>query len=236
MRASDAERESVVERLREASVEGRLTLAELTERTEAAYLAQTQAELVQLTSDLPGAPLTTMPPQPVAQFTAQPGAAPGGLRTWIVAVMGDAKRKGTWRIDQEIAAVCVMGDLTLDLRLAEVRTSEVNISATCVMGSMKIIVPDGVDVQLSGTNIMGEKKIMGVEAPTSRNAPVVRIKANVVMGDVKIIGDSRADPIKRHLAAWNEWRLERLDRRARRLEARRGDYGLPESRRHPDAG
>lgn len=54
IRVSDAEREAVVERLREASVEGRLTLAELTERTEAAYLARTRAELDQLTADLPG--------------------------------------------------------------------------------------------------------------------------------------------------------------------------------------
>jgi len=35
VRASDAEREAVVERLREATAEGRLTFGELTERTEA---------------------------------------------------------------------------------------------------------------------------------------------------------------------------------------------------------
>ncbi|MGH3389697.1 MAG: DUF1707 SHOCT-like domain-containing protein, partial [Actinomadura sp.] len=35
VRASDAEREATVERLRVASVEGRLNLADLTERTEA---------------------------------------------------------------------------------------------------------------------------------------------------------------------------------------------------------
>ena len=46
VRASDAEREAVVERLRVATVEGRLTLSELTERTEAAYTATTRGELV----------------------------------------------------------------------------------------------------------------------------------------------------------------------------------------------
>lgn len=57
MRASDADREKVVERLRTAMGEGRLTLAEFDERTAEAYKAQTYAELNVLLSDLP-APAT----------------------------------------------------------------------------------------------------------------------------------------------------------------------------------
>ncbi len=206
MRASDAEREAVVEKLREASVEGRLTLAELTERTEAAYLARTHSELAQLTADLPGgAPA----PGPGVSRSVRPGRQKGRVRDWIVAVMGDTNRKGKWRIDQEIGAVCVMGDVTIDLREAEVRTPEVDIVVTCVMGDVKIIVPDGVDVELSGFTIMGDKKVRVVEAPTGHNAPVVRVRAHVVAGDVKVIGDSRAEPIKRALGAWTDWWLER---------------------------
>ncbi|GIH69540.1 DUF1707 SHOCT-like domain-containing protein [Sphaerimonospora thailandensis] len=206
MRASDAERESVVEKLREASVEGRLTLAELTERTEAAYLARTHAELAQLTVDLPGgAPAAG----PAFTPSAQSARPQGRVRKWIVAVMSSEKRKGKWRIDQEIGAASVMGDVTIDLREAEVRTPEVDIAVTCVMGTVKIIVPDGVDVELSGFAIMGEKKVQAVEPPTGRNAPVVRVNAWVVMGEVKVIGDSRAEPIKRALGAWTDWWLER---------------------------
>ncbi len=200
-RASDAERETVVERLRDASVEGRLTLAELTERTEAAYLAQTHAELAQLTSDLPGG---APGPAPVPV----PGRS-GGARKWFVAVMGEVKRNGKWRIDQEIGTVCVMGDVTLDLRQAEVRTNEVEIVATCVMGEVKIIVPDGVDVELSGMTFMGEKKVKVSQVPPGPNAPVVRVRAHVVMGTVKVIGDSRAEPIRRAWSAWTEWWLDR---------------------------
>jgi hypothetical protein len=53
VRASDDEREAVVERLRAASAEGRLTLEELTTRTEAAYGARTRGELVEITADPP---------------------------------------------------------------------------------------------------------------------------------------------------------------------------------------
>jgi hypothetical protein len=53
LRASDADREGVAERLRGAAGEGRLTADELEERLEAAFSAQTQAELEPLTADLP---------------------------------------------------------------------------------------------------------------------------------------------------------------------------------------
>ncbi|MFC4531835.1 DUF1707 SHOCT-like domain-containing protein [Sphaerisporangium dianthi] len=206
MRASDAEREAVVERLREASVEGRLTLSELTERTEAAYLAATHAELAQITADLPGGAAQGSAPRP---FQAPSSPRPGVARRWYVAVMGDTKRRGKWRVDQEIGAVAVMGDVTIDLREAEVRSNEVDIIATAVMGNVKIIVPDGVDVDLTGVAIMGDKRVDVVEAPPSRHVPVVRVRAYVVMGDVKIIGDSRAKPIQRAWTAWSEWWLER---------------------------
>ncbi|MEU8386014.1 DUF1707 domain-containing protein [Streptosporangium sp. NPDC048865] len=198
IRVSDAEREDVVERLRVASVEGRLTLGELTERTEAAYSARTQAELAVVTSDLPGGH-----PVPV---TAYPPPAEGGrARRWFVAVMGSSKRRGSWRIDKPLGAVAVMGDVVLDLRQAEVRTGgAVDIVATAVMGDVKIIVPDGVDVELDGVAIMGDKKVQVIEAPPGTNAPLVRVRAYVVMGDVKVVGDAKAKPLQKAWAAWRE--------------------------------
>ncbi|MFI7421510.1 DUF1707 domain-containing protein [Nonomuraea sp. NPDC049684] len=198
VRASDAEREAVVEQLRVASVEGRLTLAELTDRTEAAYTATTHAELALLTQDLPvgGGPA----PAPVP-------AREGGKRRWFVGIMGDTKRRGTWRIDQELGAVAVMGDVLLDLREAEVRTDVVDVTAVSVMGDVKIIVPDGVNVDLDGVAVMGDKKVDVLEAAPGMNVPVIRVRAYAVMGDVKVLGDSRAQPLKRGLAAWREhWR------------------------------
>jgi len=56
IRASDQERESVVDVLRDAFTEGRLTFDEFEERTAAAYGAKTWAELRVLTADLPAGP------------------------------------------------------------------------------------------------------------------------------------------------------------------------------------
>jgi hypothetical protein len=55
VRASDAERDQAAEILRAGYAEGRLTRAELDQRTAAAYTAKTRADLRDLTGDLPGA-------------------------------------------------------------------------------------------------------------------------------------------------------------------------------------
>jgi hypothetical protein len=205
VRASDAEREAVVERLRVATVEGRLTLSELTERTEAAYTATTRGDLVPITADLPA--------------VSGPSAAPmrptaPAEREWVVAVMGDTKRQGRWRVERPLTAVAVMGDVVLDLRGAEVPQGEVDITATAVMGDVKIYVPDGVDVQLSGIAVMGDKQVAVREAPAGQTAPRVVVRATAIMGDVKVIGDSYAEPARRTLRAW----LTRDDRDRRAIE------------------
>lgn len=53
LRASDADREAVVERLREAHAEGRLMVDEFTQRVDEAYAARTHGDLAPLTRDLP---------------------------------------------------------------------------------------------------------------------------------------------------------------------------------------
>lgn len=53
-RASDADRDAVVEQLQEALQKGRLTMAELEERITKAYASKTWGELSALTRDLPG--------------------------------------------------------------------------------------------------------------------------------------------------------------------------------------
>jgi len=57
IRASDQERESVVDVLRDAYTDGRLTLEEFDERTSAAYASKTWADLRKLTADLPVEPV-----------------------------------------------------------------------------------------------------------------------------------------------------------------------------------
>ena len=69
-RASDSERERVVDRLRAAATAGRLTVDELDERTALAYGAVTRGELAELVDDLP----VTREPRPSPRRRALAGS------------------------------------------------------------------------------------------------------------------------------------------------------------------
>jgi len=71
VRASDADRQQVAERLRVAFDEGRLGQAEYDERVRDAYAAVTRADLVPLTADLPDSA-----PAPVAEPAKPPAKRP----------------------------------------------------------------------------------------------------------------------------------------------------------------
>jgi hypothetical protein len=79
IRASDQERESVVDVLRDAFTDGRLTFDEFEERTASAYTAKTWTQLRELTSDLPAQPVlgAGLNQRPQA---GQPQLVPPGVR------------------------------------------------------------------------------------------------------------------------------------------------------------
>jgi hypothetical protein len=61
LRASDKDRESAAEVLREAAGEGRLSMTELDERLDAVYEAKTYADLEPIIRDLPHPAITPHP-------------------------------------------------------------------------------------------------------------------------------------------------------------------------------
>ena len=82
LRASDADREHVVEILAAAFVQGRLNLDELSLRAGQALASRTYAELTVLIADIPVPPLRVPPPSPArlpARATARPPVPPGRM-------------------------------------------------------------------------------------------------------------------------------------------------------------
>lgn len=79
IRASDSDRENVVEILRDAYSTGRLTMAEFDERTTSAFAAKTWGELRKLTADLPQqAKLELSQPEPDRRAAPAPRPLPAG--------------------------------------------------------------------------------------------------------------------------------------------------------------
>jgi hypothetical protein len=165
-RASDAEREATVQRLQTAGAEGRLTVEELTERIDAAYRAQTRAELEPLVADLPAAPATAAATPPARTMSS-----------FVLGILGSGDRKGRWRVPSKLTVVNVMGGADLDLCDAVFDEPQVEITVWSLMGGSDIVVPEGVHVELGGFALM----------PPGPGAPVVRVTAWSLMGgtDVK---------------------------------------------------
>src|SRR3954468_10362161 len=141
VRASDAERDATVDRLREAAAEGRLTLEDLTDRIEVAAGAVMRSELVPLTSDLPAA------------STVHQAVATANLRA-----VGDVKRSGTWSVDAENEFRTWFGNIKLDLRRAQISTPEIHIHARAGFGNVVLLVPEGVEVELRARTQIGRTK------------------------------------------------------------------------------
>ena len=72
LRAGHADREQVVEMLKDAFVHGQLTRDELGERTGRALVARTRADLAELTADIPPAHAGTGPARPPALASRRP--------------------------------------------------------------------------------------------------------------------------------------------------------------------
>jgi hypothetical protein len=82
LRASDADREQVIERIKTAFVDGRVTKDELDTRVSLTLLSRTYAELAVLTADLPGRTVRLAADRPslVREVVAQPESITAGDR------------------------------------------------------------------------------------------------------------------------------------------------------------
>ncbi|MGW6576721.1 DUF1707 SHOCT-like domain-containing protein [Streptomyces sp. NPDC054945] len=195
LRASDADRDRVVERLRDAVAEGRLDMEEFEERLEAAYKSRTYAELEPLTRDLPapaGGPVAG-PTAAVEPWAGRIGAAGGGSAT-AVAVMSGFQRKGRWTVPARFDAVAFWGGGELDLREAEFAQREVVINCVAVMGGIEITVPPGVEVDVRGFGFMGAFDQRDTPGPVERGAPRVVVTGFAFWGGVEVKVKRRKRP------------------------------------------
>lgn len=192
MRASDADRDAIAERLREGFAEGRLSTEELEERLEAAYASRTRAELVPLVRDLP-------PPGDDASLPL-PGTDEGGRsprKRWEdrygatatsrsgIAILGGFVRKGNWVMPRVFRCVAIWGGGEIDLREARFEDRDVVIKVTAIMGGINVIVPHDAEVEVNGIGIMGAFEQSATGAGAS-GAPRIAVNGLAFWGGVDV--------------------------------------------------
>jgi Domain of unknown function (DUF1707)/Cell wall-active antibiotics response 4TMS YvqF len=171
LRASDADRERVITLLNEAAGDGRLTLSEHSERAERAYAARTLGELAELTADL-------------AAASAQPIRLDG--RKPIAGIFGRERRDGRWVVPDRLAVTAIFGEVVLDLREAVLQSRRITVLATVFGGTLQLIVPEGVAVEVTGSAALSTRSRNGTPAPLP-DTPVIEVRAFSLAGRVKVV-------------------------------------------------
>ncbi|WP_405159796.1 DUF1707 domain-containing protein [Nocardia sp. NBC_01499] len=177
VRVDDTAREVAVRRLHIAVTEGRLDVLELDRRLVLAYSAQTSAELVALTADLP----TTN--EPIE------------LRTGS----GSLEKRGQWTVPAELTAECSSGSITFDFTSALCPHGEISLHATVGSGSVKLIVPRGWRVDVDRVRTKSGSVSNRATEPLHPGAPVLRVDGKVGSGSIDV---RYPRPARRSFLAW----------------------------------
>jgi hypothetical protein len=175
IRASDAERDATVERLRAATGDGRLTLEEFSQRMDRATSARTRSELDLLVADLPA------DASAAGNVVAERAAGP----SWHVSPIGGLTVNGPWRMDRHVIVISLVGGARLDLSEAELAAPEVTLTKVSLVGGVRVWVPAGIRVEVSGFRIIGGTRVEGGPEP-GPGAPTVHIRAFSLVGGVRI--------------------------------------------------
>ena len=180
VRASDRERDAVVQRVQQAFAEGRLDDTEFDERMRAALTARTHAELDVLLADLPAG---TAAPRP-APATAGPG--PSGPGRVAIALKSSVRRGGRWRVPERYTTVVYKGGGWLDLRAAELSGPVTTFLAVAYKSRVTILVPPSVRVEMTGFGVTqgADEEDPGYRLPA--DAPVIHVRGIAYKGTVEI--------------------------------------------------
>ncbi len=156
---------------------------------------------------------------PASRLAASPEASPSPQTTdtylptqeSFLAVCSANQRAGRWEPADEIQVRAICGEVTLDFTCAELPPSGViEIDALSIMGEIKIIVPDGAEIELDGTPFLGSIEHQVVRRrgarerirewvtgerdedlpvpPLPAEPPFFRIDGRAILGTIKVVG------------------------------------------------
>ncbi len=89
-------------------------------------------------------------------------AALGKRRRWLLAIdpVFEGGRRGeraqAWDVEDELIAVAILGDVTIDLSRTRSAPAEVDIEAYALLRDVDVLVPEGAHVELFGGVLRGD--------------------------------------------------------------------------------
>jgi hypothetical protein len=174
LRASHEDRDRVVDLLRTAAGDGRLTADELDERVERALSARTYGELAALTEDLPTARGAGPAPEPKKVLRIERAAV-------------NVRRDGGWVVPERIELRVTAGNVVLDFTQAVIALPSLQVHATIGGGNLTLITRPGIVVNTDEVAMLGGRVI--VREPPESSVPVllsVDVSGKIIGGNVRV--------------------------------------------------
>lgn len=131
----------------------------------------------------------TMPdsPVPVPEGVSllHPDSVPE--RNGVSATWSHVRRNGQWLLPRHFRALAVMGGIDLDLAQVVIGPGISEIEAVAFMGSVKILVPKGIRVQVEGDATFGTFGLKeGADVWAPDEAPTIVVTGSAYFGSVEI--------------------------------------------------
>jgi hypothetical protein len=172
LRASDAEREYVIDLLQRAVGQGMLDLDEFGQRTDIALAARTRAELNRVLLDLP------IPDQPLRTETDDVLV----LRS----TLSEVSRRGNWRVPSRVLIISRLGSTKLDFTEAEFSSAQVTVELAVTGGSVDLLVSPTTTVLTTAVTTIGGQIVERRQPMGALGDPVLVLAGKVRAGEVRI--------------------------------------------------
>jgi hypothetical protein len=181
-------RERIIALLSEAFANGDLEMEEFERRITLAHRTDSVAALDELVRDV--TPEAASAP-PAANALAVPVAAMAlaapRAEESAFAVMGSVERTGHWTPPRVLRVLSLMGSVELDFREAILAPGVSEVIVTTIMGSVDIMVPPSLAVEMNGSAIMGSfEHTQRSPVTPDPDRPILRVHGVSVMGSVAI--------------------------------------------------
>jgi hypothetical protein len=171
-----AARDQAIARLQDHYAQNDIDVDDFERRVEVAEDARTTEQLQAALRGLPTPPSQALV---VAERAGQ-------LTTSVRALLSSTERKGRWRVPSRVVVRATLGSVELDLVEAQVE-GEVDIEVRATFGSVRIVVPEGLAIEVNGSAVLGNFDHLVQEPASRRDRRRVRVSGRALMGSVEIL-------------------------------------------------
>ena len=178
-------REETIDQLTLNYSHGELSLEAFQRRLDHALDAETHNALLSLTEDLDLVVDSTFMEYKKRELGFMTASSASLNEKKIVNIFGSSKRQGSRDVPGEIGVLNIFGDTTLDFDDAKFTSMTTHINISSVFGSVKIFVPEGVNVISNVSCILADIKNKASRS-NDANEPTIILDGFILFSDIKI--------------------------------------------------